>query len=136
MSNSLISSDVQLLFQFSHDFAWKTKQLYSELVVKPLDVAFSLFSGVGYLLESFRSIWLKIAQHLVVNFVVFRREVGLPSSSSTIFIPSSHVLLIVNLYSKFLQFVHQKDSWPFMCTCQNQFIKNEENYCWDCDWNY
>ena len=32
----------------------------------PLDVAFSLSSGVEYLFESFQSIWLKIAQHLVV----------------------------------------------------------------------
>ena len=34
----------------------------------------SLSSGVGNLFESFRSIWLKIAQYLAVNFVVFRRE--------------------------------------------------------------
>ena len=45
----------------------------------PLDVASSLSSGVGYLFESFRSIWLKIAQHLVVNSVVFKREVELQS---------------------------------------------------------
>ena len=37
----------------------------------------SLSSGGGYLFEGFRSIWLKFAQHLVVNFVVFRRDVEL-----------------------------------------------------------
>ena len=45
--------------------------------VLPLDVVSSLSSGVGYLFEGFQSIWLKIAQHLVVNFAVFRREVEL-----------------------------------------------------------
>ena len=45
----------------------------------PLDVASSFSSGVGYLFESFQSIWLKIAQHSVVNFIVFRREVELQS---------------------------------------------------------
>ena len=40
-------------------------------------MAFSLSSGVGYLFESFQFIWLKVAQHLVVNVVVFRREVEL-----------------------------------------------------------
>ena len=45
----------------------------------PLDMASSLSSEVGYLFESFRSIWLKIVQHLVVNFFVFRREVKLQS---------------------------------------------------------
>ena len=44
-----------------------------------------LSSGVGYLFESFWSIWLKIAQHLVVNFVIFRREIELQSFYSTIF---------------------------------------------------
>ena len=53
----------------------------------PLDVASSLSSGIGYLFESFQSIWLKIAQHLVVNFV-FRREVELQSFYSSILIPS------------------------------------------------
>ena len=53
-----------------------------------LDVTFSLSSGVGYLFESFQSIWLKIAQHLVVNFVVFRRKVELQSFYSAILIPS------------------------------------------------
>ena len=43
----------------------------------PLDVASSLSSGVEYHFESFWFIWLKIAQYLVVNFVVFRREVAL-----------------------------------------------------------
>ena len=42
-----------------------------------LDVASSLSSGGGYLFEGFQSIWLKVAQHLIVNFVVFRREVEL-----------------------------------------------------------
>ena len=43
------------------------------LPLLPLDVASSLSSEVGYLFESFQSIWLKIAQALVVNFVVFRK---------------------------------------------------------------
>ena len=30
------------------------------------DVASSLSSGVGYLFESFQSIWLKVVQHLIV----------------------------------------------------------------------
>ena len=59
-----------------------------KLPLLPLDVASSLSSGVGYLFESFWSIWLKIAQHLVVNFVVFMREVELQSFYSTILIPS------------------------------------------------
>ena len=50
-------------------------------------MASSLSSGVGYLFESFQSIWLKIAQHLVVNFVVFRRGVELLSFYSAILIP-------------------------------------------------
>ena len=54
----------------------------------PLDVASSLSSGVGYLFESFKSIWLKVAQHLVVNFVVFMREVELQPFYSAILIPS------------------------------------------------
>lgn len=58
----------------------------------PLDVASSLSSGVGYLVESFQSIWLKVVQHLVVNFVVFRREVELQSYYSAILIPSPLVL--------------------------------------------
>ena len=47
-------------------------------------MASSLSSGVGYLFESFWSFWLKIAQHLVVDFVVFRREVELQSFYSAI----------------------------------------------------
>ena len=43
----------------------------------PLDVASSFSSGVGYLFYSFQSIWVEIAQPLVANFVVFRREVAL-----------------------------------------------------------
>ena len=58
------------------------------LPLLPLDVASSLSSGVGYLFESFWSIWLKIAQHLVVNFAVFRRKVELQSFYSAILIPS------------------------------------------------
>ena len=54
----------------------------------PLDVASSLSSGVGCLFKGFWSIWLKIAQPLVVNFVVFRREVELQSFYSAILIPS------------------------------------------------
>ena len=59
--------------------------MYSPLL--PLDVASSLSSGVGYLFESFLSIWLKIAQHLAVNFVIFRREVELQSFLYAILIP-------------------------------------------------
>ena len=51
--------------------------LYRVLPLLPLDVASSLFSGVGHLYESFWSIWLEIAQYLVVNFVDFRRAVEL-----------------------------------------------------------
>ena len=51
-------------------------------------MASSLSFGLGYLFESFQSIWLKIAQYLVVNFVVFRREVELQSFYSAILIPS------------------------------------------------
>ena len=42
----------------------------------PLDVSSSFSCGVEYRFESFQSIWVKIAQLLVVNFV-FRREVEL-----------------------------------------------------------
>ena len=59
-----------------------------------LDLASFLSSGEGYLFESFRSICLKIAQYLVVNFVVFRREVELQSFYSTILILFPVVLLI------------------------------------------
>ena len=57
----------------------------------PVDVVSSLSSGLGYLFEGFCSIWVKIAQPLVVNFVVFRREFELQSFYSTILIlsPSS-----------------------------------------------
>ena len=40
--------------------------LYHVITPLPLDVASSLSSGVGYLFESFQSIWLKVVQHLVV----------------------------------------------------------------------
>ena len=50
-------------------------------------MASSLSSGVGYVFESFQSIWLKIAQPLVVYFAVFRREVVLQSFYSAILIP-------------------------------------------------
>ena len=60
----------------------------------PLDVASSLSSGVGYLFEGFWSIWLKVSQHLIVNFVVLRREVELKSFYSTILIPSPQFLKI------------------------------------------
>ena len=43
----------------------------------PLDAAFSFSSGVGYLFYGFRPIRVEIVQLLVVNFVVFRREVEL-----------------------------------------------------------
>ena len=51
-------------------------------------MASSLSSGGGYLFEGVRSIWVEIAQHLVVNFVVFRREVELQSSYPAVLIPS------------------------------------------------
>ena len=41
----------------------------------------------------FRSIWVKIAQSLVVNFV-FRREVELQSFYSAILIPSPHYCIV------------------------------------------
>ena len=53
----------------------------------PLDVASSLSSGVGYPFESFRSMGLKIAQYLVINFAVFRTAVELQSFYSAILIP-------------------------------------------------
>ena len=62
------------------------------LPLLPLDVASSLSSRVGYLFESFQYLWLKIAQHLFVNFVIFRREVELQSFYSTILIPSPKLL--------------------------------------------
>ena len=58
----------------------------------PVDVASSLSSCVWYLLESFWSIWLKIAQHLVVNFV-FRREVEFQSFYSATLTPCNTGLL-------------------------------------------
>ena len=39
--------------------------LYYVITLLPLDVASSLSSQVGYLFESFQSIWLKVVQHLV-----------------------------------------------------------------------
>ena len=45
----------------------------------------------------FRSIWVEIAQSLVVNFVVFRREVELQSFYSSLLIPS-----IISLFSTWL----------------------------------
>ena len=51
-------------------------------------MASSFSSEVGYLFEDFWSIWLKIAQALVVNFVVFRIEVELQSFYSAILISS------------------------------------------------
>ena len=53
----------------------------------PLDVS-SFSSGVEYLFSGFWSIWVKNAQSLVVNFVVFRREVVLQSFYSAILIRS------------------------------------------------
>ena len=54
-----------------------------------------LSSGVGDLFESFWFICLTIAQHLVVNCVVLRREVELQSYSA-ILIPSPMFLIIQN----------------------------------------
>ena len=68
--------------------------LYCEITPPPLDVASSLSSGIGYLFEGFWSIWLKIAQHLVVSFVVFRRAVELQSFYSAILIPSPSLVFI------------------------------------------
>ncbi len=62
----------------------------------PLDVASSFSSGVGYLFEGFQSIWVETAQSLVVNFVVFRREVELQSFYSTILIPSPQEAFLKN----------------------------------------
>ena len=59
--------------------------LYHIIAPLPLDVASSLSSGVGYLLESSQSIWLKIAQHLVL-ILLFLWEVELQSFYSTILI--------------------------------------------------
>ena len=47
-------------------------------------MASSFSSGVGYHFSGFQSIWVEIAQSLVVNFVVFRREVELQSFYSAI----------------------------------------------------
>ena len=44
----------------------------------------------------FRSIWVEIAQSLVVNFVVFRREVELQSFYSAILIPSPQLYFYSN----------------------------------------
>ena len=60
----------------------------AKLPLLPLDVASSLSSGVRYLFEGFQSLWLEIAQHLVVHFVGFRREAELQSFYPTILIPS------------------------------------------------
>ena len=54
----------------------------------PLDVSSSFSSGAGYVFEGFQSIWVEIAQTLVANFVVFRREVELQSFYSTVLILS------------------------------------------------
>ena len=43
----------------------------------------------------FWSIWVEIAQSLVVNFVVFRREIELQSFYSAILIPSNHRYFVV-----------------------------------------
>lgn len=67
----------------------------------PLDVASSFSSGVGYLFEGFRSIWVEIAQPLVVNFVVFRREVELQSFYSLsvcLFFTEYISLLVISLF--------------------------------------
>ena len=47
----------------------------------PLDVAFSLSSGVGYIFESFQSTWLKVVQNLVVILLFLQ---GKLSSSPSI----------------------------------------------------
>ena len=61
-------------------------------------MASSFSSGVGYLFEGFWSIGVKIAQPLVVNFVVFRREVELQSFYSAILIPSMYPLFFIKVY--------------------------------------
>ena len=58
-------------------------------------MASSLSSGVGYLFESVQSIWLMIPQHLVVNFVVFRKEVEIQSFYFAVLIPSLCILFLV-----------------------------------------
>ena len=57
----------QLVFSLWSFPPWRYVVVYiTKLPLLPLDVASSFSSGVGYLFESFWSIWLKIAQHLVV----------------------------------------------------------------------
>ena len=80
--NRLVSSPVELPSQE----VWGC--LYREIAPPTSDVSSSFSSGVGYLFYGFWSIWVKCAQSLVVNFVVFRREVELQSFCSTILIPS------------------------------------------------
>ena len=63
----------------------------AKLPLLPLDVSSSFSSGVGYLFLGFWSIWVGIAQLLVVNFV-FRREVELQSFYSTILILSPRLV--------------------------------------------
>jgi len=75
----------------------------------PLDVASSFSSGVGYLLEGFWSICVKVAQHLVVNFVAFRREVELQSFYSAILIPSPIWTLFLKLFLFFGHGMQQLD---------------------------
>ena len=66
----------------------------------------SLSSGIGYLFESFWSIWLKIAQHLVVNFVVFRREIDLQSFYSAILFVSYPVDSYLKHFLIFIELLH------------------------------
>ena len=69
---------------------------YHIITLLPLDVASYLSSGVIYLFESFWSIWLKVAQHVVVNCVIFRREVELQSFYSAILILSQKSTQIIH----------------------------------------
>ena len=46
----------------------------------------------------FQSIWVEIAQSLVVNFVVFRREVELQSFYSAILIPCPQIVFTKTLH--------------------------------------
>ena len=71
----------------------------------------------------FQSIWVEIAQSLVVNFVVFRREVELQSFYSAILIPSS----IFDVLCSFIQNGNLKavmKKIPFWSSCCGSEVMN------------
>ena len=55
--------------------------LYCAINLLPLDEASALSSGVGYIFESFQSIWLKSARHLVMILLFLGEKL---SSSNSI----------------------------------------------------